>query len=308
MKNHFILICMACLWACHTNINREAIVSGEVSHAVGNKMSLEICGQDTILQTTLDSMHHFMLQIPLSEGTYARLSNGKTAIPLYLAPGKKIELDIDIQKIKKGDYSSVLFKSGGDKENRLMTFYYEHQYFPSSQELFSRPPKDFQKLMRETVIYNDSLIDHFLNADSERYDQKFVKRFKLQVKVPLAMSYFYYPTYHPLIDPRDTTSYPENFNIFDRMLPKNTPEIYNSVYRYKTYETSYWNNLLAMDLEKVEEHDLVNAYFDRLTDLNLHPQIATDVARSFFNQQITGLSQEEIQQIKQRIKGINSNN
>ena len=66
---------------------------------------------------------------------------------------------------------------------------------PLYGELFIYTPAEFRELLDTIVGYNDGLIEDFLKADSSGYDRDFADLFKLQVKVPLAVSYFYYPVY-----------------------------------------------------------------------------------------------------------------
>ncbi len=67
--------------------------------------------------------------------------NGKAAFPLYLAPGMKLRVEMDAAKIKNGEYGSVVFPEGINKETRMMIHYYENQWFPSTEELFIYTPR-----------------------------------------------------------------------------------------------------------------------------------------------------------------------
>lgn len=86
-----------------------------------------------------------------------------------------------------------------------------------------------------------------------------------------------------MLNPQDQSEIPEDFNIFDEILPKNDSMIYNKVYRYKTYEISYWNEKIAQELKDFsgEPAQYFNVWFDKLSALHLCPQIAGDVAHSF---------------------------
>ena len=71
--------------------------------------------------------------------------------------------------------------------------------------------------------------------------------------------------------------------------------VYNKVYRYKTYEVAYWNDRIstAMLNEQVPDSNVVATYFEKLSALQLLPQISLDVAQAFFTQQVEGLSLDE---------------
>lgn len=130
--------------------------------------------------------------------------------------------------------------------------------------------------------------------------------FRIQVKVPLAASYFYYPMYHSLLNREDQSEEPDHFNIFDEMLPKNDIGVYQKVYRYKVYEVSYWNNLLGEKLAGLmsEPEQFVNAYIDELNKLGLHEQIRDDVGNNFVMQYYNELPEEAVLILKSRYKEI----
>ena len=289
-----VISCIACLWACNTHI-KEAVVKGKVTNALGSRLYVEICGQDSLLQTRLDSTGHFSFEFSLSDGAYVRLVNGKAALPLYVTPGMIINLEMDAQKLREGDYASIVFNEGLNGETQMMLDFYSKQWFPSSQEMFVCSPAEFKHLISQVVRYNDSIIDAFGVESGTACDPLFVKLFKYQVKVPFAMSYFYYPMYHSLLVKQDTAAVPDNFNIFDNTLPKNDSLVYNKVYRYKTYEVAYWNDRIstAMLNEQVPDSNVVATYFEKLSALQLLPQISMDVAQAFFSQQVEGLSLDE---------------
>lgn len=304
MKLWGLLIGVVCLWACNSGKQNEASLSGRITNRLSDHVELDFCGCDSVLKVVLDTAGYFTLKVELSDGKYVRLTNGRATFPLYLAPGMNVELEMDALKVKRGNYTSVTFETGINKETRMMANYYEHQWFPSSQEMFSQEPDDYRKLLQAVVNHNDSIIDAFLKQDAEKYDQKFVELFKLQVKVPLAVSCFYYPTYHSLLGGEDNKESPVYVDLFDKILPKNNREIYNSVYRYKTYEVAYWNNIVAAALADVAEEDFVNAYFNKLEELNVLPQISRDAAQIFFMQEVTDLSQAEKDLIKKRMEEL----
>ncbi|MFR7811786.1 MAG: hypothetical protein ACLU4N_22470, partial [Butyricimonas faecihominis] len=173
-------------------------ISGDLFHYKGDKLYFEICGQDTTITVALDSMGSFEAVLPLTKAGYVRLANGKAAFPLYLQPGKSVRLKMDVKKVQEGDYESVEFLEGSNSETRMMADYYQKQWFPSTQEMFVLPPNDFRQIMDSIVHFNDSIISAFVKKNS--CDPAFVKLFRIQVKVPLAASYFYYPMYHSLLN------------------------------------------------------------------------------------------------------------
>ena len=258
----YIALWIACLWAC--NPIHGVKVSGDLLHYKVDKLYFEICGQDTTITVALDSTGNFETILPLKEAGYVRLANGKAAFPLYLLPGKSVRLKMDMKRVQEGDYESVEFLEGDNPETRMMVDYYQKQWFPSTQEMFVLPPDDFKQFMDSIVRFNDRIISAFVKKNT--CDPAFVQLFRIQVKVPLAASYFYYPMYHSLLNREDKSETPADFNIFDRMLPKNDINVYRSVYRYKIYEVSYWNNLLGEKLADLmsEPERFVNAYIDEL--------------------------------------------
>ena len=189
----------------------------------------------------------------------------------------------------------------------MMSDYYEKQWFPSTQEMFVLPPADFKQMMDSIVRYNDAVITEFVKKTP--CDPEFERLFRIQVKVPLAASYFYYPMYHSLLNREDQSEEPDHFNIFDEMLPKNDIDVYQKVYRYKIYEVSYWNNLLGeklADLMSEPEH-FVNAYIDELNKLGLHQQIRDDVGNNFVMQYYNELPEDARQVLQNRYKEVVSN-
>ena len=300
-----IFLWIACLWAC--NPNNEVKIAGDLLHYKGNKLFFEICAQDTMISVVLDSTGAFKAQLPLREAGYVRLANGKAAIPLYLKPGDNVKIKMDVKKVLEGDYESVKFSEGDCAETRLMLDYYQKQWFPETQEMFVLPPVEFKQMMDSIVRYNDAIISEFVKKTS--CNPEFVRLFRIQVKVPLAASYFYYPMYHSLLNREDQSEVPDDFNIFDKMLPKNDIEVYQKVYRYKVYEVSYWNNLLGEKLADLmtEPVQFVNAYIDELNKLGLNRQIRDDIGNNFVMQYYKELPTEAQNVLKDRYKEIVEN-
>ena len=249
-------------------------------------------------------MGAFEAYLPLEQAGYVRLANGKAAFPIYLQPGKRVRLKMDVKKVLEGDYVSVEFLEGSNSETRMMVDYYQKQWFPSTQEMFVFSPSDFKQFMDSIVRFNDSIISAFVKKNT--CDPAFVKLFRIQVKVPLAASYFYYPMYHSLLNRDDKSEIPTDFNIFDRMLPKNDIEVYRKVYRYKIYEVSYWNSLLGEKLadRMSEPEQFVNAYIDELNKLGLHEQIRDDIGNNFVMQYCNELPEKAVSILKNRFKEI----
>ena len=242
--------------------------------------------------------------MPLEKAGYIRLANGKAAFPLYLQPGKSVRLKMDVKSVLEGDYESVEFLEGSNPETRMMVDYYQKQWFPSTQEMFVLPPNDFKQLMDSIVRFNDRIISAFVKKNT--CDPAFVQLFRIQVKVPLAASYFYYPMYHSLLNREDKSEIPADFNIFDRLLPKNNIDVYRNVYRYKIYEVSYWNSLLGEKLANLmsEPEQFVSAYIDELNKLGLHEQIRDDIGNNFVMQYYNELPKEVVLILKSRYKEI----
>ena len=146
---------IACLLAC--NSNDRTPVRGNLQNCKGKKVYFEICGQDTTITVALDSVGNFEINLPLREAGYVRLANGKAAFPLYLQPGEKVQVKMDVEKVQNGDYKSVELVEGNNPETRMMVDYYEKQWFPSTQEMFVLPPVDFKQMM-------DSIVRHLMKC------------------------------------------------------------------------------------------------------------------------------------------------
>lgn len=304
-----IIFLIACLWACNQSVSMEAEVSGKLSNYKGKKVFFEICGRDSVVKSDIDTAGYFAVRFDMPEGSYVRMVNGKAVLPLYVAPGSKMRIEMDAEQVKDGKYETVVFKEGDNKETRMLLDYYQKQWFPATQEMFVLPPAEFKQMIDSVIRFNDQVIDQFLVSDAALYDSAFVKMFKLQIKVPFAASYYYYPMYHSLMNPSDSSEVPADFNLFDKILPKNNPMIYNGVYRYKTYEVSYWNNLLSQKLQAVagEPQQFFNAYIDELNKLNLNQQIRDDVGNNLIMQYAGSVPKEVLDIFKNRYKEIVAN-
>lgn len=300
-----IFLWIACLWAC--NPDNEVTVSGSLLNYKGNKLLFEICGQDTAITAMSDSTGRFEVRLPLKEAGYVRLANGNVAVPLYLKPGQTVQIEMDVQKVREGNYEVMKLMKGDNPETKMMLDYYKKQWFPSTREMFVLPPVDFKQTMDSIVRYNDAIITDFVKKTP--CDPAFERLFRIQVKVPLAASYFYYPMYHSLLNRDDRSEEPEHFNIFDEMLPKNDINIYHKVYRYKIYEVSYWNNLLGEKLAELmtEPEQFVNAYIAELNKLGLHQQIRDDVGNNFVMQYYKQLPGDAQQVLRNRYKEVVAN-
>lgn len=300
-----VFLWIACLLAC--NLNDKTLVKGSLQNHKGKKVYFEICGQDTTIGVTLDSTGSFEANLPLKEAGYVRLANGKAVFPLYLLPGKEVQVKVNVEKVQNGDYSAVELIKGDNPETRMMVEYYQKQWFPSTQEMFVLPPVQFKQMVDSIVRFNDAVISNFVKKTP--CDPEFERLFRIQVKVPLAASYFYYPMYHSLLNREDQSEMPENFNIFDEMLPKNDIDIYRKIYRYKIYEVSYWNNLLVGKLENLmsKPGQFVNTYIDELNKLGLHQHIRDDVGNNFVMQYYKELPRDAVQVMRNRYKEVVSN-
>lgn len=293
---------IACLMACNSNENLS--IKGHLQHYKAKNIKFEICAQDTTISASIDSSGYFEATLPLKESGYIRISNSKATLPIYAEPKQNIQIEADIQKLREGDYHSVKMVRGDCPETQMMIDYYQKQWFPSTEEMFVLPPTAFRQLIDSVVRFNDSLITRFI--ESNPCHAEFVELFRLQVKIPLATSYFYYPMYHALLNPQDKSETPEDFNIFDGMLPKNNIGIYRKVYRYKTYEISYWNHFLQNKLSHLRNQPAlyVSAYIEGLAKLKLEEQIRDDIAFGFISQQYRNLPEDAVTVLRQRYEDI----
>lgn len=281
----FTLFLAACLWACSQN-PEPAQVTGKLTHYKGDKVYFEICSQDSILKVALDSTGSFTASLPVTESSYVRLMNGKASFPLYVKPGMKVQLEMDAEQVKEGDFESVKFPAGVAPETQMMVYYYQNQWFPSTEEMFVKTPVEFRQMMDSIIRYNDQVVDDFWAKQGGEWDRTFVDLFKIQIKVPMAASYYYYPMYHSLLNRADTSEIPEDFNFFDELLPKNDSIVYNKVYRYKVYEVSYWHNEIGARLANLsgDPEAFLNAYIDQLKALDVHRQLKDDLGNNLIMQ------------------------
>ena len=317
MKRILILVVVACLFgACH-NLKKAtdkveegyAEVSGTVVNYKSNKVVVQIFGNDTVVSLPVDEKGNFKGRIFMKDFAYARVCSGnKAAVPAYLAPNVELNLQFDVALVNKGDFNKVKVTGKNVVETKMMVDYYKKQLFPASQELFVLNPVDFKQKMIEVSAHNEKVINDFV-AKNKSLDNNFVDMFKIQVQVPLAVSYFYYPMYHQMFCPKDKSKTPEDFNIFDKRLPKNDMGVYTKVYRYKTYEVSYWNNLLLGKVAHLQG-DMVkffNTYIDELKNLELNQMIKDDVANNLVMQNYKGVPENIKSILKARYKEIVKN-
>lgn len=301
---------MACMFfACHSIIiaQKNAIISGKVKNPIKNKITIDIPSYNKRISLDLDKKGKFSEEFEVKNAVYARISNGKATIPAYLSPGTNLKVTFDARKLSKKDYKNVSINCK-NPETKMMINYYSKQLFPASEEMFGLTPKEFKKKMKYVANHNDSIISVY-SKKNKYIDTAFVNLFRIQVKVPLAISYFYYPTYHAMMVPDDKSEYPENFNIFDDTLPKNNLKIYNSVYRYKTYVVSFWNLALSSyaSKENAKGIDFINNYIDILKKMKLKQAIKDDVANNFIKENYKKSSNEGKEIIKKRYSEILKN-
>lgn len=271
---------LACsLWACQPK--NEAHVAGTLTNPKGDKVYVQIHGLEKPVVLPLDSTGHFEGVIPAKEAYYGRICNGKAKLPAYINGGVDLKVAMDVKEVAQGEYKNVKVEGEKVKETRMMVKYFQNQLFPSTEELFVLSPIEFKMKIQSVIAHNAKLVDDFTKAN-EGMDEHFVDLFKIQIQLPFAVSFLYYPMYHSMFVPNDQSKVPENFNFFVNQLPRNDIEIYNKVPRYKSYEVSIWNNeILAAiapfqpDLEKY-----FNAYVDEVKKLEINSQIKEDVANN----------------------------
>ena len=267
------------------NKSGYALLSGDIKNFEGHKAAINIVNGNRVLPIKFDKKGHFENRIMMKDMSYVRVMVGKSTVPVYLAPKVKLRLRFDVENVLKGDYSEVKIKGNATIETIMLLKYFENQLYPSSQTAFKLLPIDFKNRMTEVSEHNLSIIDKFAQKHKS-INSKFVAMFKLQSLVSLTPFVFSYPMYHHMMVPNDKSEYPEGFNIIDNKLPKNDIYVYNSVYRYKIYEVSYWNNYLLAKIDNLKS-DLVtffNAYIDELLSLKLNFQIQDDVANNMIMQ------------------------
>jgi len=316
MKRILILVVVACLFGASHNLKKAtdkveegyAKVSGTVVNYKSNKGLVQVFGNDTVVSFPIDEKGNFKGEIFMKDFAYARICSGKSAVPAYLAPNVELNLKFDVVLVKKGDFNKVKVSGKNVDETKMMVDYYQKQLFPSSQELFVLKPVDFKNKMIEVSAHNEKVINDFV-AKNKSLDNNFVDMFKIQVQVPLAASYYYYPMYHGMFNPKDKSETPKDFNIFDKRLPKNDIGVYTKIYRYKTYEVSYWNNLLLSKVAHLQG-DMVkffNTYIDELKNVELNQMIKDDVANNLINQNYKAVPENIKSILKSRYKEILKN-
>ena len=267
------------------NKSDYALLSGDVKNFEGHKAAINIVNGNRVLPIEFDEKGHFENRIMMKDISYVRVVIGKATVPVYLAPKVKLRLRFDVENVLKGDYSKVKIKGNASAETKMLLVYYTSQAFPDSQTAFKLTPVDFKNKMVEVSEHNLAIIDKFAKKHKS-INSKFVSMFKLQSLVSLTPFIYSYPMYHSMMVPNDKSEYPEGFNIIDSKLPKNDIYVYNSVYRYKIYEVSYWNNYLLAKVNNLKS-DLArffNAYIDELLSLKLNSQIQDDVANNMIMQ------------------------
>jgi hypothetical protein len=261
--------------------SNEALISGTITNPVGDKVYVEIHGQDKPVTLSIDSAGYFEGRIQIEDAIYGRISNGKAKLPAYINAGVELKVAFDVKDVAHGDYSNVKIEGDKVKETQMMVNYYQNQMFPSSKELFILSPIDFKNKIKEAVTHNEKLIDDFVSVNTD-LDKHFVDLFKIQIQLGLASSYFYYPMYHSMFAPNDKSPVPADFNFMIDRLPKNDLEVYNKVPRYKPYEVTIWTNQILEKIAPFREdtEKYFNSYVDEIIKLDIHSEIKEDVANN----------------------------
>lgn len=317
MKRILVLVLVAGLFgACHSlkktaaeSSKDYALVKGTVKNQDSPKVYVQIFGNDKVEILEVDDKGNFEGKINMNDFAYARICNGKkAAIPAYIAPGVELSLTFDVAEVKNGNFSGVKVKGKDTEETEMMVKYYQKQIFPQTQELFVLKPVDFRNKMTEITAANEKIVDDFVSKN-KGLNPEFVRLFKLQIQVPLASSYFYYPMYHNMMAPNDKSEVPADFNIFDDKLPKNDVNVYSKVYRYKTYEVSYWNNYLLSQVAHLQGdmEKFFSTYMDKLEALKLNQMIQDDIANNLIFQNYKGVPDNIKEILKKRYKELIKN-
>lgn len=280
MRKLLIILGLACsIWACQAN--NEALISGTITNPVGDKVYVQIHGQDKPVTLSIDSIGYFEGSIQIKDAIYGRIANGKAKLPVYINSGVNLKVNFDTKDVAHGDYSNVKIEGEKVKETQMMVNYYQNQMFPSSKELFVLSPIDFKNKIKEAISHNEMLVNNFVSVNSD-LDLHFIDLFKIQIQLGLASSFFYYPMYHSMFAPNDKSAVPADFNYLIAKLPQNNIEVYNKVPRYKTYEVTIWNNQILEKIAPLREdtEKYFNAYVDEIKKLDIHSEIKEDVANN----------------------------
>jgi len=282
MRKFLILIFACSIGACVFAKDTNFIIKGNGSFLNDKSVSIEIPASDTTINISV-SEGHFSQELSIDQGQYARLLIGKQVFPLWLKPKGKLKLNLKINNLDFTTFKDIVLNPQKNQETLLMNDFYAVQELPQKEEIFPLVPEEFKAQIIAYNAKNIGMVDD-LTVLYSKVDTAFVRLFKYQTQVPLAFNYFYYPQFHHMMNPNDESDIPEDFNIFNTLLPKNDLYVYSNVYRYPLYENSYWHNSILAEIDAGSYSDinsLATDYKKQLASKHLDPAIVRNIMLIF---------------------------
>lgn len=288
--------------------DKQFAISGNIENFKGAKVFLQLPTIAKNFKVDIDSLGAFKYQMDQKEAVYGRLIINKLSVPVYVKNNTDVKLKINLESLAKADYSSIKVSGENILETKMMLDFYTKQDYPQTQPSMVLSPDDFVKRLRKAQKHNLEIIDNFVKENSS-IDKEFAQNFKYQFQITLAAAFLYYPQYHSMMVPSDKTPIPADFNFFAKELPLNDLNVYNNVYRYKTYEVSIWNLKIMSEVTnpQVDIDKFAIEYLEKLKSYNLKEQINNDVANNYMSQFFPAFAPETQQKVKELYKTIQTN-
>ena len=234
------------VFAC--NRKKTVIVSGKIANPYGETVSLQINYLDQIDTIALADDGSFTLKVIIEQEFLGILRNGNLAVPVYLAPGATINIELDIEDIKNGDATKTIISGKGSEATALLYKLRNEGRKESTMQLVKMPLNNFKKVMDEAIKASDDAIANFIAIENTSSD-KFFKTVKLIQKINFAQKYKYFINLHARVVPKDTLPIPASFQEYIDEVPVDNFEMCKEFSEYKFWVISHYSKGISETLQ-----------------------------------------------------------
>lgn len=284
MKNHLILALFAGIIAC--NPKPVANIKGSIQ----NKEADVIIVSNQLLKSndTLKIVDNtFSASLKVEQPGIYDFRHGKYGFQMYLKPGTQMQIDLDMAKLKEGDFSKIAISGKGTDETKLMmkVSALNAGVMSSLRGMLALPSDSFETAINKYKQELTATIDSFKATGNA--SKHFLDRINTMASIQTSEKYMYYTMYHPRFAPNDTSSIPTAFFEAGNDIALDNDMFFNEMNTYKYFVLKKHESQIAAMLKKdgIEPNSAVEAtrHMDLIANLDVNQAVKDELGKKLIS-------------------------
>jgi len=262
--------------------NTTVVISGKIKNPVDEPTGIRINYFERNDTITVNPDGTFYAEIELEDEHLAWFDHGHYAIPLYLVPGAKINLEFDAKEFEGWVYSNAQISGEKSEPSAFLYSLDLKMNKPLRQEISKMKVDSFATIMIKLENSTSKDIKEFIAKSSS--SALFQERIKLKQRSELALKYLDYTNYHNYKNPPEKLIF-DSFHAFIDAMPYNNIENCKEITEYWYFLYHYGQNIINKKMKttglKRETVAYIHKYADEIVRLDLPQDIKNDIGQHF---------------------------